>query len=101
MDGEVNKPGLFPLTGQVTVMQAIALAGGYKDSARLHELILIRRGPSNEPLAIPINLEEIINSKNMGQDVLLLPFDIVYLPKSPIGNVNKWVTTVYQEQPAH
>jgi len=92
VDGEVNKPGLFPLTGQVTVMQAIALAGVYKDSARLKEIILIRRGPSNEPLAIPINLEEIINSKNMSQDVLLLPYDIVYLPKSPIANVNKWVT---------
>ena len=92
VDGEVNKPGLFPLTGQVTVMQAVALAGGYKDTARLNEIILIRRGPSNEPLAIPINLEEIINSKNMSQDVLLLPYDIVYLPKSSIANVNKWIT---------
>lgn len=92
VDGEVNKPGLFPLTGQVTVMQAIALAGGYKDSARLNELILIRRGPSNEPLAIQINLKEIINSKNMSQDVLLLPSDIIFLPKSPIANVNTWVT---------
>ena len=78
-------------------MQAIAMAGGYKDSARLKEIILIRRGPANEPLAIPINLEEIINSKNMSQDVLLLPFDIVFLPKSPVANVNKWVADVYQE----
>ena len=92
VDGEVNKPGLFPLTGRVTVMQAIALAGGYKDSARLHEIILIRRGPSNEPLAIPIDLWAIINGENMGQDILLLPFDIVFLPKSPIANINKWVT---------
>jgi protein involved in polysaccharide export with SLBB domain len=92
VDGEVNKPGLLPLTGQVTVMQAIAMAGGYKDTARLHELILIRRGPKNEPLAIPIDLEAIINAKNMDQDILLRPFDIVFLPKSPIANVNKWVT---------
>ncbi len=92
VDGEVNKPGLLTLTGQVTVMQAIAMAGGYKDSARLNEVILIRRGPSNEPLAVPIDLETIINGRNMGQDILLRPFDIVYLPKSPISNVNKWVT---------
>ncbi len=91
VDGEVNKPGLFPLTGQVTIMQAVALAGGYKDTARINEIILIRRSPTNEPLAIPINLEEIINNKNMKQDILLLPFDIVFLPKSPIANVNKWV----------
>ena len=92
VDGEVNRPGLYPLTGQVTVMQAIALAGGYRDSARLNELILIRRGPKNEPMAIPINLHDIINGKDMGQDILLLPFDIVFLPKSPVGNVNKWMT---------
>ncbi len=92
VDGEVNKPGLLPLTGQVTVMQAIAMAGGYKDSARLHEIILIRRGPSGEPLAVPIDLETIINGTNMGQDILLRPFDIVFLPKSPVANVNKWVT---------
>jgi protein involved in polysaccharide export with SLBB domain len=91
VDGEVNKPGLFPLTGQVTVMQAIAMAGGCKDAARLKEIILIRRGPANQPLAIPINLEDIINGKNMRQDILLLPYDIVFLPKSPIANVNKWV----------
>ncbi len=92
VDGEVNKPGLFPLTGQVTVIQGIALAGGCKDTARLNEIILIRRGQNNEPMAIPINLEEIVNGKNMGQDILLLPSDIVFLPKSPIANVNKWMT---------
>jgi protein involved in polysaccharide export with SLBB domain len=92
VDGEVNKPGLYPLTGKVTVMQAIALAGGYRDSARLNELILIRRGPKNEPLAILIDLEAIINGKDMSQDILLLPFDIVFLPKSPVANVNKWMT---------
>ncbi len=91
VDGEVNKPGLFPLTGQVTVLQAIALAGGCKDTARLNEIILIRRGPKNEPMAIPINVKEIIDNKNMSQDILLLPYDVVYLPKSPIADVNKWV----------
>jgi polysaccharide export outer membrane protein len=91
VDGEVNKPGVFPLVGQVTVMQAIASAGGWKDTARLNEIILIRRSPSNEPLAITIDALEIINGKNMGQDVLLLPYDIVFLPKSPIANVNRWV----------
>ena len=46
---------------------------------------------SIQPQNGPINLEEIINSKNMSQDVLLLPYDIVFLPKSPVGNVNKWM----------
>lgn len=91
VDGEVNKPGVVPLTGRVTVLQAIAAAGGYKETARTGEAILIRRGPSNEPLAVPINLDKVLSGRDTTQDVLLLPYDIVFLPKSPIANVNIWV----------
>lgn len=91
VDGEVNKPGVVPLTGRVTVMQAIAAAGGYKETARTREAILIRRGPSNEPLAVPINLDRVLSGRDTTQDVLLMPYDIVFLPKSSIANVNNWV----------
>jgi polysaccharide biosynthesis/export protein len=91
VDGEVNRPGVVPLTGRVTVLQAIAVAGGYKETARTREAVLIRRGPSNEPLAVPINLENIVNGKDMSQDILLLPYDIVFVPKSSITNVDSFV----------
>jgi protein involved in polysaccharide export with SLBB domain len=91
VDGEVNKPGVVPLTGRVTVLQAIAAAGGYKETARTQEAILIRRGPSNEPLPVPINLDQVLSGRDTTQDVLLMPYDIVFLPKSSIANVNNWV----------
>jgi polysaccharide biosynthesis/export protein len=91
VDGEVTKPGMVPLIGFMTVLHSISQAGGVKDTARTTEVIIIRRGPENKPLVIPVNLEKAINGTDMGQDIVLRPFDIVYVPKSTIANVDVWV----------
>jgi polysaccharide biosynthesis/export protein len=91
VDGEVAKPGIVPLVGFVTVLQAISQAGGLKDTARRGEVIVIRHGTANKPIALTVNVERIIDGTDMRQDIPLKPFDIVYVPKSPIANVNVWV----------
>lgn len=91
VDGEVAKPGIVPLVGFVTVLQAISQAGGMKDAARRGEVIVIRHGTANKPIALTVNVERIIDGTDMRQDIALKPFDIVYVPKSPIANVNVWV----------
>ncbi len=91
VDGEVAKPGIVPLVGFVTVLQAISQAGGMKDSARMSEVVLIRRGTDNKPLTLQVNAQKVIDGTDMSQDIALKPFDIVYVPKSPIANVNVWV----------
>ena len=91
VDGEVTKPGMVPLIGFMTVLQAISHAGGMKDTARTSEVVIIRRGENNKPLVAQVNLRKVIDGTDMGQDIVLRHSDIVYVPKSPIGNVNKWV----------
>lgn len=91
VDGEVAKPGMLSLIGFMTVLHSISQAGGVKDTARTTEVIVIRRGPDNKPLTIAVNLDKAIDGTDMSQDIILRPFDIVYVPKSPIANVNKWV----------
>ena len=91
VDGEVTKPGMVSLTGFTTVLQSISQAGGIKDTGRTSEVIVIRRGPDNNPLVIPVNLGKAIDGTDMTQDITLRPFDIVFVPKSHIANVNKWV----------
>ena len=41
--GEVNKPGEFPLLGRTTVMQALALAGGFREYAKTEEVKILRQ----------------------------------------------------------
>ena len=91
VDGEVAKPGIVPLVGFVTVLQAISQAGGLKDAARRGEVIVIRHGTANKPIALTVNIEKVIDGTDMRQDIPLKPFDIVYVPRLPIANVNVWV----------
>lgn len=91
VDGEVGQPGMIPILGLMTALQAISEAGGMKGTAREAEVIVIRRGAANKPLVFPINLEAARDGTDLAQDVSLAPFDIVYVPRSRIANVNKWM----------
>ena len=42
--GEVNAPGSLPLKGQITVLQALAMAGGFKDFAKTNKIVIQRKG---------------------------------------------------------
>jgi protein involved in polysaccharide export with SLBB domain len=91
VDGEVNKPALVPLSATMTVLQSIAVAGGLKDSARSSEIVIIRRGPEGKPQVFAVDLTRILDGTDPGQNVALMPFDVVYVPKSAITNVNLWI----------
>ena len=91
VDGEVNKPGLVNLVDPTTALQSISQAGGLKDSARTDEVILIRRSADNKFTATMLNLEKALDGTDTKQDIVLMPLDIIYVPKSHIANVNVWV----------
>lgn len=91
VDGEVNKPGVVDLNGRMTTLQSIIYAGGLKQTARVNEVVLIRRGMGAAPQAIPVDLEKVIDGTDITQDVFLAPYDIVYVPRSSIANANLWV----------
>jgi protein involved in polysaccharide export with SLBB domain len=91
VDGEVAKPGMLSLLGFMTVLQAISQAGGLKETARMSEVIIIRHGSDSQPFAFPVNVRKVIDGTDIRQDIPLKPFDIVYVPRSPIVNINVWV----------
>lgn len=90
IDGEVGRPGVLDLEGPVTVLQAIAFAGGFTDQARRDSIILIRRAERDQPLVIPLNIASVYRGR-LDQDILLAHFDIVHVPRSPIANVNLFI----------
>jgi polysaccharide export outer membrane protein len=87
--GEVKSPKTLLLTGGLTVMQSIIDAGGLTSSAKKTGIIVIHRGSDYEPVPYKINLERLLAGQE--EDIGLQPFDIVYVPKSKIDNVNEWV----------
>jgi polysaccharide export outer membrane protein len=92
VDGEVGRPGLIELSGPMTVMEAVASAGGLKETAKTSEIIIIRRTqPDQPPVILKANLKQLLAGEQKGEDHLLAPFDVIYVPRSPIANLNRWV----------
>ena len=81
--GEVNKTGGFVLNERenVSVLQALSLAGGLNHAAAPGNARILRGGPNSpQRTEIPVNLKRILASK--GPDVPLEPEDILFVPNS-------------------
>lgn len=92
VDGEVHTPGAFDIVGPITLRQSIARAGGLKETAREKEVVIIRRlAAGGRPVVMTSNIQEVNNGTDQGQDIRLAPNDIVYVPRSPIADVDLWV----------
>ena len=91
VDGEVNKPGVVALLGAMSVIQAIAQAGGVRETARTGQVLVIRRLPDAAPVVMAVNVGKVLDGSDLAQDVLLQPADVVFVPRSAIADVNLFV----------
>jgi polysaccharide biosynthesis/export protein len=90
VDGQVSKPGMFPLEPGMTALQAVAEAGGLTENAG-PEAVLIRRDMCGVPTGIPIKIKDAEKSAGGAEDVALQSRDIVVVPRSTISNMDLWV----------
>jgi protein involved in polysaccharide export with SLBB domain len=97
VDGMVEKPGMVPLSGGLTMLTAIASAGGFRDEAIREQVILIRREGDGQPVGHAVDLKKVQYGQDPANDVLLQPYDIVYVPRSKIANANLWVKQYLQD----
>jgi polysaccharide biosynthesis/export protein len=98
VDGEVGRPGAVDLVGPLTIAQAIASGGGLTSSARATSVLVIRHSaPQDPPKVIVVNLKSILKRSPNAEDVALHPYDIVYVPSSRIGNVNRFVDLYFRK----
>jgi polysaccharide export outer membrane protein len=88
--GEVNKPGIYKLTPDLTVLQSLVKAGGYKKEAMLEEIRIIRGGLEN-PQLIVADTRAIIERGDIAKNVFLQNKDIIYIPKTRIGDWNAFL----------
>lgn len=75
--GEVRKPDIYRIKQRVTVLEAIAMAGGFTDLAKPTKVVILRNGP-NGPQRIRINIKQAVG-ENGTAPVYLEPLDTVYV----------------------
>ncbi|MEW5983889.1 MAG: polysaccharide biosynthesis/export family protein [Acidobacteriota bacterium] len=77
--GQVLRPGPYVVTGPTTILQVLALAGGFTDFAdRKH--ILITRIENGVQQALTFNYDEVVKKRDLSQNIILKPGDTVVVP---------------------
>jgi len=90
-DGQVNHPGKYDLHGDTTVIQAIAIAGGFENTAKHSQVVLYRRVNDDWIEAHLVNVKKMENDRNLKEDLHLKPGDMVFVPKSWISKIQQFI----------
>jgi polysaccharide export outer membrane protein len=81
IEGAVAKPGIYPLTGQITLLRAMALAGGRGELANLDNVMVYRTGPDGKLGSSMYDLD-LIRSGEV-PDPVVLPEDVIVVQRKP------------------
>lgn len=86
--GEVRSPGVYAPTGRSTVLEVIALAGGFSTTAVTTNVMVIR-GDLVKSEAIVCDLRRAIKQGDLSQNIIAEPNDIIFVPKRFISKVSE------------
>jgi polysaccharide biosynthesis/export protein len=78
--GEVSRPGSYPLTAGMTIVDAIAVAGGFKDFAKKKGVYVLRPSPSGGESRYDFNYQDFVKGKDTKQNIALKSHDTVVVP---------------------
>ena len=91
--GEVSSTGIIRYTEPIRIMEVLALSGGYLESAGLQNVLIIRgdlKGPTD---IIVVNVKEILKG-DLHENIYVEKGDIVFVPRSFIGNVAYFIRQI-------
>ena len=91
--GELVHPGKYDLRSNTTVAEAVAIAGGFTPNSKHSEVLLFRRVTDSYVEAKKINVKKMLNTANLQEDAYLHPGDMLYVPKSRISKIQRFLPT--------
>ena len=77
--GKVAQQGAFSYTGEIRVVQALALAGGFQEFAKLSQIFVIRE-TQGRLVYFPFNYDDLVGKRQLGGNMILLPGDTIVVP---------------------
>jgi polysaccharide export outer membrane protein len=86
--GEVQLPSEVVTNGQISALSAISRAGGFKITAHRSEVVLMRRDEQNKPHLYALDLLAAMKGRDPNADVLLQPYDVLYVPRDRLSNAS-------------
>jgi len=95
--GQVSAPKAVAWEGHLTVLQAIAAAGGKTDKADMSRVVIVRRGPFEQAQWMQTDLVSPMEGKDLKNDVALRSGDVVVVPMSGIAQLGVFVQQVLRD----
>ena len=91
--GEVMRPGRYELRGDLTVNEAVAIAGGFTQQARHSQVVVFRRISPDVAESHVLDLKRMLQSRSLREDLHLQPGDFIYVPQNRVSKIRKFVPT--------
>src|SRR5271166_2733961 len=88
--GQVGKPGQYDLRYDLTVSEAIAVAGGFLPTAKT-QVFLYRRAQTGWVEAKELKLKDFLHGKNVTEDAEMRPGDMIFVPEKTITKIRKYI----------
>lgn len=91
--GQVAKPGKYDLRSDLTVTEAVAIAGGFNEKAKHSQVVLFRPVPRGGYEAKLLNVKKLLAKRNLSEDIQLQPGDMLYVPQSAFSKIRPFLPT--------
>ncbi|MGA8764159.1 MAG: polysaccharide biosynthesis/export family protein [Candidatus Sulfotelmatobacter sp.] len=78
--GQVARPGSYVIANSATVLDALALAGGFRDFAKQKAIYVLRQNPDGSRTRLPFNYKEVVKGRDSAQNIKLQPGDTIVVP---------------------
>jgi polysaccharide biosynthesis/export protein len=86
-DGQVGHPGKYDLRGDITLTEAVAMAGGFLDSAKHSQVLLFRRASEGWYSAETFDVKKMEKKGNLKEDPVLRAGDMLFVPKNRFSKI--------------
>lgn len=94
VSGEVSHPGKYDLRGATSVTEALAIAGGTTENAKSSQVLLFRRLPGGSMVEVrKLDIHRMLKKGNLREDAYLQPGDLLFVPKSTISKIQRFLPT--------
>ena len=90
VSGQVGKPGKYELRSDITIAEALAIAGGMKQTAKT-QVVLFHHTANGWVETRKVNMNDILRGKKVKEDASIRPGDMIYVPEKFIENFKKYV----------
>ncbi|HEX4427618.1 MAG TPA: polysaccharide biosynthesis/export family protein [Terriglobales bacterium] len=91
--GQIVRPGKYELRADITVTEAVAIAGGFNEAARHSQVVLFRRVSDGMVESHLLDVKSMLKSRDLKEDMHLKSGDLVFVPQNAISKIRRYLPT--------